>query len=37
MEVTARAVGEIQVRAQHSKFYLAMDEKGKIYAEVRIL
>lgn len=34
MEVTARVPGEVQIRGKQSKFFLAMNERGKIYAEV---
>ncbi|XP_035231158.1 fibroblast growth factor 1-like [Stegodyphus dumicola] len=33
MELSSRAAGEVQIKGKSSKFYLAMNEKGKIYAE----
>ncbi|XP_054711177.1 fibroblast growth factor 16-like [Uloborus diversus] len=33
MVVTSRGDGEVKIKGKHSNFYLAMDEKGKIYPE----
>ncbi|KFM81418.1 putative fibroblast growth factor 1, partial [Stegodyphus mimosarum] len=33
MEFSSKTGGEVQIKGKSSKFYLAMNEKGKVYAE----
>ncbi|KAG8192591.1 hypothetical protein JTE90_015224 [Oedothorax gibbosus] len=35
LQFNSRAIGEVQIKGKKSNLYLAMNEKGKVYAEVR--
>ncbi|PRD24100.1 UNVERIFIED_CONTAM: Fibroblast growth factor 20 [Trichonephila clavipes] len=35
LQINSRAAGEVQIKGKKSNLYLAMNDKGKVYAEVR--